>query len=302
MNTGKKVIIALGVIGLVFICLGAVMGGNISSFATMFSEAHLPEGVLNPAEMATNDVNNMIHGVELNLNNSTINVKYGERFELSGTGNFNSYIKDGVFYCGSDDTKYSANVLGMDISVPSKWVCGYGSYVLTIPENISLDTITFHTFNSSIAADTLPASQLNIDMTLGDLTINHALADSVSIKVNGGKATISNPVIVDSANIEASGEISLGGESSMENVLNNISLSSSRGDITLSSAVTGNAEIKSGWGDITATLPGSNTNYTLNAQKGDLNISPTAGSETSDDHLADISFSCDHGSASVNFQ
>lgn len=298
MDTKKKVIIALGVIGLILICLGSVLGGNISSIPAMFSEAHLPEGVLSPAEVAPTD----IHGIDLNLSNSTINVKYGAQFELTGTGNFNSYIKDGIFYCGADDTKYSVNVFGMDISVPAKWVCGYGSYVLTIPEDVSLDSITIHTFHSDIAADTLPASQVNIDMRFGDFTINHLLADTVSISVNGGKASISNPVIMNSANIEASGGISIGGEASAENALNNISLSSSRGDITLSSAVTGNAEIKSGWGDIKATLPGSNANYTLTSQKGNLDISPTAGSETSADHLADISFSCDHGSSSVNFQ
>lgn len=297
MDNKKKIVITLAVVGLVLVCVGAVLGGSLSSIPSIFSEANLPEGVQSTEEVKNSDV----HAIELNLINSDITVKLGKQFDLSGTGNFCSYIKDGVFYAGAD-SKRSASVFGMKINVPAQWVCGYGSYVLTIPTKAKLDNISINTFHCDIAADTLQASNLNITMKAGNLTVNHATADTLNVDVNSGKVSILNALISNSGSIEASKGVVIGGENAMENSLNSVSLSSSWGDIALMGQITGTSQIQTGFGDVTATLPGSSANYGLTSQKGDLNINPAAGAESSTEHFADISFSCKHGNATVNFQ
>lgn len=294
----KKLLIILGVIGLVLVCAGAVMGGSPSSIPSMFSEANPPEGILNPADVKTSDV----HAIELNLVNSNLTIKTGKQFDLSGTGVYGSYVKDGVYYAGADDTKYAANIFGLKISVPAKWVCGHGSYVLTIPEKAKLDSITIRTSYSDVAADTLQAANLTISMKYGNLIINHATADTASVSVKHGNVNIQNALIASSGEIKASKKITIGSETSIENSLNSVSLTSSWGDISLMGEVLGSSQIQTNRGDATLTLPGSSANYGLTTQAGDLNISPTAGSETSTEHFADISFDCKHGAASVNFQ
>lgn len=298
MDNKKKIIIILGVIGLILVCGGAVMGGSISSSSTMFSESNLPEGAQNPADVKTSDV----HAIVLNLVNSDISVKYGKNFDLSGTGVYNSYVKEGIYYAGADDTKRSANIFGMKVSVPSKWVSGYGSYVLTIPEKADLERITINTFHCNIAAETLQAADLNLTMSAGDLTINHLTGNTISIAVKAGKATITDPVITDSGNIQASGDLSLGDTTASASVMNNLSLSSFLGDISLIGSVTGTSQVQTDFGNVTATLPGSSTNYGLTAPEGKLTVSPTGSADSSTEHFANISFACKHGNASVDFQ
>ena len=298
MDKKKKIIIVLGVIGLVLMCGGIFLGGNPYSIPAMFSETNPPEGIQNPEEVKKSAV----HSIKLNLINSHISIKPGDHFSLTGTGTFNSYVKDGVFYAGADDTKHSADLFGMKVRVPSKWVCGYGSYILTLPSKSSLDNITINTFHCDIAADTLQASNLNINMTAGDLTINHASADTLSIDVKGGKTIITNPVITNAGNIQASGDITIGDPDASEVSLNNMSLDSSRGDLSVIGQVTGTTQLQTGFGDITVTLPGSSENYGLTAQEGELAISPATVSEASSEHFGDIVFASKHRSSSVHFK
>lgn len=298
MDNKKKIIIVLGIIGLVLTCGGAVMGGNPSSISTMFSETSLPEGAQNTQDVKTADV----HAIELNLVNSNISIKLGKHFDLSGTGVFNSYIKDGVYYAGANDSKCFTNLFGAKIGVPSKWICGYGSYVLTVPSKATLDNITINTFHCNIAADTLQAANLNIKMVAGNLTINHLATETLSVDIRGGKASVTNPAVSGSGNIHVSGDISMGDTNAMESSIKSVSMSSSWGDISLVGQIAGNLHLQTGLGNITATLPGSSKNYRLTAQKGDLLISPTAGVENSSEHFADLFFTCKHGNASVNFK
>lgn len=299
MDTKKKIIIAIGVIGLALVCGGAVMGGGPSSIPAMFSGTNPPEGILSTDQVKTADV----HSIELNLVNSNITINSGKNFDLTGTGVYNSYIKDGVFYAGADNTKNTLNVFGLKISVPSKWVCGYGSYVLTIPPKASLDTIKINTFHCDIAADTLKASNLDINMKAGDITVNHAIADTLSVAVTGGKTTITNPQVSGSGNIKTSGSISIGDEAAEGSSLCNVSLSSFRGDISLIGGIAGTSQIQTDFGDVTLTLPGSNTDYGLTAQEGELAVNPPVGADAATcEHIADITFICKHGNASVNFR
>lgn len=298
MDSKKKVIIALGVIGLILTVGGVVMGATPYSLPTIFSETNLPEDIQNPEEVKKSTV----HSIKLNLVNSHISVKLGDHFNLSGSGVFNSYVRDGVFYVGADDTKRSADIFGMKVSVPSKWVCGYGTYVLTLPSKSSLDNITINTFHCNVAADTLCASNLDINMTAGDLTINHAIAETLSITVKGGKTNITNPEITNTGNIESSGDITIGEANTTDCSLNNVSLTSSWGDISVTGQVTGTSQMQSDRGDITAVLPGASTNYGLTAQEGELAVGPSSSEKTSPDHFADILFTCKRGNSSVNFQ
>lgn len=308
LNNKQKVIIALAVIGLILLCVGAVMGGSLSSIPTMFSEADLPEGIQSIDEVKTTD----IRSVELNLIKSDITIKTGKSFSLSGTGLYDSYVKDGIFYAGASDNKHSANILGMKLKIPSKWVCGYGSYVLTIPKKANLDSITINTSYCNISGDLLQAKTMNISMKSGDLNLAGITADTLTLSASRGNIGIQNAQITQTGTIEAFRDVYIGNENTMKNFLGNVSVSTSLGDISLFGTLSNNSSLTTGFGDINTTLTGSKDKYNLNSQKGDLIIGTEVGTDISKENLdkltlteglyGDITFTCNHGKSTVHFK
>lgn len=308
LNNKKKVIIALAVIGLILLCVGAVMGGSLSSIPTMFSETDLPEGAQSIDEVKTAD----IHSVKLNLVKSDITIKTGKSFSLSGTGLYDSYVKDGIFYAGAGDNKHSANILGMKLKVSSKWVCGYGSYVLTIPKKANLESITIHTSLCDISGDILKAKTLDISMKSGDLNLADITADTLTLSASRGKIDIQNAQITQTGTITAFRDIFIGNENTMKNFLGNVCVSTSLGDISLFGTLANESSLTTGFGDINTTLTGSKDRYNLNSQKGDLTIGSETGTKISKENLdklalteglyGDITFTCNHGKSTVHFK
>ena len=168
MDNRKKVFIALGIIGLVLICAGSVMGGGIASIPTMFQSYDMPAGAVALSEVAPTD----IKAVELNLSYATLSIKAGQDFDLSSTGCYDSYVKDGIFYAGAGDTTHYATILGTKVNAPSKLVCGYTSYVLVIPSAAELDHISINTNHCDITCDSSLQDRLDLNMNGGELTIN----------------------------------------------------------------------------------------------------------------------------------
>lgn len=308
LNNKMKIIIALAAIGLILLCVGAVMGGSLSSIPTMFSEADLPEGVQSIDEVKTTD----IRSVELYLVKSDITIKTGKSFSLSGTGLYDSYVKDGIFYAGAGDNKHSANIWGMKLKVPSKWVCGYGSYVLTIPKKANLDSITVHTSYCNISGDLLQAKTIDISMKSGDLNLAGITADTLTLSASRGKIDIQNAQITQTGTITAFRDIFIGNENTMKNFLGNVCVSTSLGDISLFGTLANESSLATGFGDINTTLTGSKDRYNLNSQRGNLTIGSETGTKISKENLdklalteglyGDITFTCNHGKSTVHFK
>ena len=88
MNNKIKIIIAIGIIGIVIMVAGFVMGSGPSSIPAIFSEATIPEGAVPIGDVQTTDV----RSIELNLFASKISIKSGENFDLSGSGQYDGYV------------------------------------------------------------------------------------------------------------------------------------------------------------------------------------------------------------------
>ena len=148
---------------------------------------------------------------ELNLLSSKISIKSGENFDLRQRPLLMVMFLNGI-YAGATEAKRSANILGMKFNVPSKWIGGYGSYVLVIPPDAKLDQITINTNHCDITCDSLIASKINTNVKnlSGDLKIDQLLsADNASVSVDGTLDAASSQIAIN-GNISANKRLSIG--------------------------------------------------------------------------------------------
>lgn len=301
MNNKIKIIIAVGIIGILIMVAGFVMGSGPSSIPAIFSGQNLPEG-----SAAINDVTSGdIRSIELNLFSSKISIKSGENFDLSGSGQFDGYVLNGVLYAGATQAKRTANVLGMKFNVPSKWICGYGSYVLVIPPDAKLDQITINTNRCDITCDALIASKININVKNGDLKVNQLTADNAAVSVDGSLEIASSQITM-SGNVSANHRLALGtAGSAKDSTMNNTTIYNKRGGITLYGKLTGSASLQSSRGNIEASLYGSRANYTLPAATANLLIHDSAVSAANNDkteQYGTIAVDASKGNTSISFE
>jgi len=305
MNNKIKIIIAIGIIGILIMVAGFVMGSGPSSIPAIFSDQNLPEGSAAISDVQTGD----IRSIELNLFSSKISIKSGENFDLSGSGQFDGYVLNGILYAGATEAKRSANILGMKFNVPSKWICGYGSYVLVIPPDAKLDQITINTNHCDITCDSLIASKININVKHGDLKIDQLLsADNASVSVDGTLDAASSQIAIN-GNISANKRLSIGTSgAAKDNTMNNTTISNKRGGITLYGKLTGNSSLQSNHGNIEAALYGTHANYTLPAANANLLIHESVAStakETNEDDTklyGTVAVDASKGNASISFE
>lgn len=301
MNNKIKIIIALGIIGILIMVAGFVMGSGPSSIPAIFSEQNIPEGAASINDVQTAD----IRSIELNFFASKISIKSGESFDLSGSGQFDSYVLNGILYAGATDAKRTANVLGMKFNVPSKWICGYGSYVLVIPPDAKLDQITINTNRCDITCDTLIASKININMKNGDLTADKLTADNAAIDVNGS-VNIASSQIAMNGSLNADRRLTLGTSgAAKESTMNNVTITNKRGGITLYGKLTGSSSLQTNRGNIEAVLSGSRANYTFPAASANLMIhdSAAATKENKDtEPYGTVAIDPAKGNASISFE
>ena len=301
MNNKIKIIIAIGIIGVVIMVAGFVMGSGPSSIPAIFSEANIPDGAVSIGDVQTGD----IRSIELNLFASKISIKSGENFDLSGSGQYDGYVLNGVLYAGATQFKRTANVFGLKFSVPSKWICGYGSYVLVIPPNAKLDQITINTNRSDVTCDALVASQINLNIKNGDLTVDKLTADTASINVDG-TTDITSSEITRNGNISSNSRLTIGTSgNAKDSTLCNTTLSNKRGGITLYAKLTGSASLQTTRGNVEAALAGSKANYTFPAAAYNLKIHDSAISadnQNSTEQYGALAVSADKGNASISFE
>lgn len=303
MSNRIKIVIAIGIIGVVLLVAGTVMGSGPASIPAIFSEANVPEGAVDISAVTPSDV----HSVILNLTASDISIRTGEAFSLSGSGVYDSYVLNGAFYAGASENKRTAKALGMNINVPSKWVAGYGSYVLVIPPDAELDQITINTTQCDITCDSLIAGKVEINMTGGDLSIDNLTANTATLNVPKGKVTVGAAQIRETGSITSKKALSIGSADTAEtNQMNNLTLSNARGGITLYGKLTGAASLTANRNNIEAFLVGSRNNYQITSPDNNLAVhTAVSTNETGKDdteHYANVTLEAKKGSCDVMFQ
>lgn len=306
MSNRVKIVIASGIIGAVLLIAGYVMGSGPSALPALFSETNLPEGAAEISAVAPTDV----HSIELNLNASKISIKMGDNFDFSGSGEFNSYVLDGVFHVGYDDTKRTANVFGLKLNAPSKWICGYGSYVLVIPRDTMLEQIVINTSQCDVTCDSLAAVKLEGNIKGGDLSIDNLTSDNATLHVPNGLVTIGSSIITQAGEITAGKKVSIGNNNAEGSdainttAMNNLSLSNSRGGITLYGTLMGGSTLTAKRGDIETYLTGSQDNYTLSSPGNNLTINSSGDADSENAikaQLGSVTIDAKKGKSSVSF-
>lgn len=303
MNSGKLIttkvkIIILAAIGLILFCIGTIMGGSLSSITSIFVGDKLEAGAIELADCPADSVKSL----ELNLFNSDITFKTGKIFDVSGTGNYDSYVKDGVLYAGSSSRKYSVKILGMKLSIPSRWICGYASYVITIPKKSRLDNININTSLCNITGDSLCADNIRITNRLGNFSIDALTADNVDIETKGGSIAISKTQISQSGALSAFRNLSVGTNHAADSALQNITASSNWGNIQITGKMSGNSTLTSSHGDARLSLLGNSGNYLFDSPKDNLLVNTESGSSDSKKQYGNIAFQCKRGKISADFQ
>lgn len=294
----KVIIIILSVVGLILFCIGTIMGGSISSITGTFQGEELEDGAIPLADASPDQINE----IELNLTRSDITFKTGRLFDVSGTGNYDSYVKDGVLYAGASSRKYYVSIFGQKLRIPSKLLCGFASYVVTIPTNAELESIVINTTFCNITGDSLKAKNITIDNHFGDTEITSLETSLLNAKQNFGTFTANHINVEDSSEIKAFGKISLGLNSEENSVINNLTAKNTWGDITIHGRLQENNLLSTALGDIFTNLSGSPTNYTLESDKDNLTIDSGTESEESLDFSGTITYQCNRGKGKVSFQ
>lgn len=284
--------------GALLLCGGIITGGSITSIATSFQGEPLEEGAVPLAEVPSDQ----IKAVELNLIRSDISFAVGDNFDVSGTGNFDSYVKDGILYAGASSRKYTLKVLGMNLSLPSKWLCGHASYVITLPRKLTLDSIKINTSFSDITGDSLKADTIDINCTHGDFSMALLSAGHLKLNTTGGSISLGELYLEEEGAISGSRDITLG-PGQNNNDMHNITVNSDRGDLQFAGKVEGDSSFTTSRGDIHLTLPGTEKNYTLTSPEENLTIgsaAPASDNQTPE-HYGNITFNCGHGEAAADF-
>jgi hypothetical protein len=299
MSQQIKIMITIGVIGIVLLVAGFVMGSRPSSLPAVFSEANPPEGAVDISEVSSETIQSVV----LNLTDSDISIKTGESFEFSGTGMYDSYVLNNTYYVGSSDTKHTAKALGMSFSVPSKYVCGYGSYVLVLPQDaVDNRQIQINTTRCDITCDSLIAGQLDINMKGGNLSVDNLCANTAAVNVTKGTVTIGSAQITESGSITAKKNISIGnGDVIDSNLLNNITLNNTKGGISFYGKVTGNSSFTAKHQDIDAYLSGSAANYTLTGMQERTSVNSTTTEDAEQELYGTLDLEPKSGNANVTF-
>lgn len=171
MNERIKVVLIIGIIGVALLIAGFVMGSGPSSLLGLFPETELPAGAVEISSVQPED----IHAINIKLNRSDLKITVGEQFTFSGGNDniYDSYVLNGTLVGGIGETQHASKAL--NIHVPAKWICGYGSYVLTIPPNAELSQFTIDAPGSDITCDSSINEMVHIQVDRGNLNIQNTV-------------------------------------------------------------------------------------------------------------------------------
>lgn len=178
----KVILIVMAVAGLILFCFGTIMGGGITSITNSLQSEPLPDGAVPLSEVSKNDITSL----ELKLIHSDITIKTGKVFDVSGSGTYDSYVKDGVLYAGATSRKYYADFLGLKLYIPSKWICGHSSYIITLPDKSALTDLTIDTSFCDIEGGDLQVENISIENQFGDSEFASITADNLTANIKYG--------------------------------------------------------------------------------------------------------------------
>lgn len=156
----------------------------------------------------------------------------------------------------ADEFSVSSNIKNIEISEKDG--------VLFIGE----DNYFGKTANNSVVKLYIPYEfkfeKADIKLGAGEMYIDTLSADTLSLKLDAGKATVKKLYAAEKSEIDGgAGEIKIYG-----GTLNNLNLNMGIGEISLTSAVKGKSEIDCGVGEADINLEGSKADYKLKFDKG----------------------------------
>jgi len=177
-------------------------------------------------------INSTIHSLDIRINAADFSIKHGKEFSVeSNLKNLTVSEKDGV----------------LSIVEKNKGTVTYTDAMLTlyIPANTIFEKISITTGAARLTADALSANSLKLQLGAGDVMIDE-LNVSMEADIEGG-----------------AGQITIAG-----GTINDLDLEMGMGELNLTAALHGDNDLTLGMGEANITLIGSQSDYTVNIEKG----------------------------------
>ena len=184
-------------------------------------------------EMQTHSIDGDISTLSIKLSGAELKIKASDKFSLESNCDYINVNTDNGMLCISETRKmFSSFPKGITV-------------ILSIPEDFVFADVKIETGAGEVEIDALSAETLSISLGAGEATINNLTANSHA-DIEGG-----------------AGELNIDG-----GLLRNLELDMGVGELTLKSRIEGQSKIDCGVGESEITLLGSSEDYQIEIDKG----------------------------------
>ena len=237
----NKILLALSVVGLIFLLLFAI---NIFSYRSYDTEkqSKQPDSVTVENNDSTYTSLENFTNISMNVLASDVSVVTGTEFSIqynlrSKEGIQQEEVVDGTFYF-IVDPNWDAKQKQTDHKV-----------IITVPKDTALGTVSISSISGSITISNLQISQGTFDTTSGNIDLSHVTAAQSSAKTVSGKITTSESTIKTFDAKNTSGAISGNG------YFEQVQMKSISGNCRLSGSLANSATIQTTSGNIKVSAP-----------------------------------------------
>lgn len=289
---------------------GFALGGSLYSYQIEAGDSN-DEYRSDISTLSTEDIQS-IENIDFDIETSEVNIISGESYSVSGTGRYNSYVKNGVWHVKTKHRTASITFLTRKIEIPVFWNYAgvkQSANTITIPENTNFENANIKIAAGTLSGNRISADDIKLKIGAGSIKFQEIMAKDLNVKVGGGEAIFNQVNVTESCNVKVgAGQINLGNEDTPynNNAINDLLVKCAAGNITVAGKLTGDCNLKCSTGEIDAYLDGTRSNYSIDSQSSLSNIhidsDDTFSNEKNSEHFGDLRIKCSLGDVSVGFR
>lgn len=318
-NYFLSTLLVVFLVGILLTVVGICSGGRLFSYEITTEDEKNTKTTSGATTLSDADAST-ITGLDFNFKAHSAKIVMGNQFEISGKGNYESYVKDGIWYIETKYPRAYVRFLSRKIEIPAFWN-GWdedeGEFTITLPADTHFTTADIKLAAGNLHGDALSSNKINFKVGAGELKFKEISAKELTTKVGAGEASFNEFSIEESCDIKVgAGEIYFGSEDNIlsENVIANLNGECAAGEIYIAGKLTGDADLDCSTGEIDLLLYGNRNDYSINTSGAlaEINIDDSAENKNENSSLdnntenkeqfANISLDCSLGEINVEFE
>lgn len=319
-NYFLSALLVIFLVGILLTIAGVCSGGRLFSYRVDSEDVAASEMTFGSTIISDTDAKNII-GLDFDFKAHSAKIVEGNQYCVESNGQYESYVKDGVWHIETRYPKAHFTFLSHKIEIPAFWN-GWDEdekeFIITIPDEAHFTTADIKLAAGNLNGDILTADNITFKVGAGELDFKKLVAKELNTKVGAGEATFREFLIEESCDIDVgAGEISFGSEDSIlgENIITNLNGKCAAGEIYIAGRLLGDADLDCSTGEIDLLLDGCRNNYNMNTSGAltEINIDdPSASHNHSSsnendlikckEQYADIALDCSLGEINVEFE